>query len=192
MKLTLIIKQSINGCLAKNQTDDLSWGSPEDLKFFTSFTKDAYAMIMGSRTFLAMPEGAFGQRLSIVMTGQKSGHMGRLQQINKKLESKFESKKTTHNKATEIVILGRDPLKVIEFLKNRGLQKAALIGGGVVNSAFLNLGLIEEMYITFCPYIFGTGIPSFSQKHLKTDIEFEISQISKISKNQILVKYTKK
>ena len=139
MKLTLIIKQSINGCLAKNQTDDLSWGSPEDLKFFTSFTKDSYAMIMGSRTFLAMPEGAFGQRLSIVMTGQKSGHMGRLQQINKKLESKFESKKTTHNKATEIVILGRDPLKVIEFLKNRGLQKATLIGGGVVNSAFLNL-----------------------------------------------------
>ncbi len=59
---------------------------------------------------------------------------------------------------------------LIQYLKNKNYIRAALLGGGKLNSAFWENNLIDELYLTLGPIIVGgEDTPNFlnAKKHLR-------------------------
>ncbi len=46
---------------------------------------------------------------------------------------------------------------LIQHLKNKKYTKAALLGGGKLNTAFMQNNLIDELYLTLSPFIVGSS-----------------------------------
>nr|AIA16663.1 RibD C-terminal domain protein [uncultured bacterium] len=165
MKITLIILQSLDGIIARQQGDDLSWGTAEDKNFFRSKTREIGTMIMGSSTYKQMPPPAFSDRCSLV----------------------FTSKPEEFPKQEQIHFFQGTPAEGVKYLESLGKTTAALIGGGTINNEFLEAGLVDELYITIAPRIFGTGVKGLGEKQLA--VKLELLDFEKISKDELLLHY---
>lgn len=44
---------------------------------------------------------------------------------------------------------------ILDYLKNKGSKKAALLGGGKLNTAFWENNLVDELYLTISPVVIG-------------------------------------
>jgi 5-amino-6-(5-phosphoribosylamino)uracil reductase len=65
--------------------------------------------------------------------------------------------------ADVVVLPGRtlSPPRVVESLRERGLKRLLLEGGGEVHFAFVKAGLVDEWYVTVTPRLLGgVGAPS--------------------------------
>lgn len=178
MKITLIILQSLDGYLARNQQDDLSWGSKEDKSFFRTKTKEIGAMIMGSSTFANMPDFAFGDRYTIVMSSDPNKFKDRIDKLNEE--------------GNNIEIFASTPEDLVSFLETKGVKHITLIGGGKLNGAFLKADLIDEMYITIAPVLFGNGIRSFDTAEAEPLLsQFKLNEVTQIGDGEVLLHYLK-
>ncbi len=96
-------------CMAQNRVigknGDLPWDLPEDMKFFREKTK-GHAIIMGRKTFEAMPGGKLPKRLNVVVTRQK-GYKAEGCEVFSDIESAIEFCKTqTDQWGEEIFVIG--------------------------------------------------------------------------------------
>lgn len=169
MKVTLIILQTLDSIIACELKDDLSWGSKEDKKFFSTKTKEIGTMVMGASTFRNMPEKAFTKRKSLVFTSDPDKYSG------------YE------NPYGEVDFIKGTPEEGLKRLEEQGIEEVALIGGGNINNQFLDARLVDEMYITIAPKIFGTGIRGVGEKELNIDLE--LLDVHKFADNEVLLHY---
>jgi len=134
----LIAAITADGFIAKNSAHMPSWTSKEDKKFFVERTKQAGVVIMGSKTFEAMGR-PLKDRLNIVYSRDTS--------------KKFEGAEVT----------SKEPRALLEELEKRGYQEAAICGGSHIYTMFLKAELIDTLYITIEPLLFGSGVTMFSE-----------------------------
>lgn len=137
MSVFLIAAVSADGKIAQ-QPDQVSldWTSKEDLAFFVEKTKEAGVVVMGRKTYETIGKPLKG-RLNVVMT--------------RSAEDRQEAK--------GLRWISDSPEKIIESLKGEGYENIAIIGGAQVYSLFLSAGLIDELYLTVEPVLFGQGTP---------------------------------
>jgi dihydrofolate reductase len=65
----------------------------------------------------------------------------------------------------------------VEFLKNLKTEKDVwLLGGGKINTSFLESNLIDEYIIGVIPVIIGRGIPLFAKSNYETQLKFAKSE----------------
>lgn len=136
MKTFLIAAISANGMIAEtaDQTST-DWTSKEDLAFFVSKTKEARVMIMGRKTFETIGR-PLKDRLMVVMTrGQGGEAMDGVEYSNK------------------------SPREILADVEARGFEQAAICGGSEIYSMFLREGLVDELFLTVEPVLFGSGVP---------------------------------
>lgn len=174
MNIILIILQSIDGYLADGPNDDLSWGSKEDKQFFRTKTKEIGTMIMGSATFENMPDFAFKERCSIVMTSKPEKYQERVDRLNAA--------------GNDIELFKGTPEECVKYLESKNIETAALIGGGSINGSFLDSGLITEMFITVAPVKLGKGIKAFGNSQMGIQ-NFKLIETSKIGEKEKLLHY---
>jgi len=60
------------------------------------------------------------------------------------------------------------PQQLVKQLENKGFKQMLLLGGGTINALFLKESLVDELYLTLEPRIFGKG------KTLVREGEFEV------------------
>ena len=63
-----------------------------------------------------------------------------------------------------------EPFKILQKIEDQGFDQVALAGGASVYSAFLSSGLVDELYLTVEPVLFGQGI-SLAQNFSRLDLE---------------------
>lgn len=138
MHVWLVAAMSADGKIAK-RSDQLSldWTSKEDTQFFVQKTKEAGAVIMGRKTFSTIGQ-PLKDRLVVVMTRSLDG----VEQQEGVLEFTDET-----------------PEEILKDLEERGYENVVVAGGGSIYSLFLQKGLVNEVYLTVEPYLFGSGIP---------------------------------
>jgi dihydrofolate reductase len=140
MKVILIAALSADGLLARDANDfSMDWTSPEDMKLFVRLTKEAGVMVMGSRTFQTTVDA--GRKLP-----------GRKMVVYTSKES------MEHQRADATEFTTEPPAALLERLKSEGYSSVAVCGGAAIYDMFLREGLVDELYLTYEPVLFGAGI----------------------------------
>jgi len=101
-------------------------------------------------------------------------------------------------RVAEVVILpGKEPSprRVVEALRERGLKRLILEGGGEVHFAFAKAGLVDEWYITVTPRLIGgRTAPSFldGEGFLRSNhIELKLASLRKVG-DELFLRYRRR
>ena len=157
-----MMAMTADGKIAKTSDHFPDWTSKEDKKYFFEKTKKHGVILMGEKTFKTFPKPLPG-RLNVVFTLEKN-------------PPEIEGVKWVSG----------EPEKVLEELEKMGYKSAILGGGAYLNTQFLKKKLIDEIWLTIEPKIFGDGLGVFGG-----DFNQDLKMISleKINENSVVSKY---
>lgn len=170
MRIILVVVTSIDGKTTKWSLPDIhDLSSEEDQKYFFSTLAKNNLVIMGRRTFeVAKPDIYKNpKKLRVVITKSPN----RYKNIKDRLEFTNDS-----------------PKKIISDLEKRGFKQAMLVGGSEINTLFFKDKLVDEVWITIEPKIFGSGNGLTADQNL--DVKLKLKSSKKLNKNgTLLLKY---
>jgi dihydrofolate reductase len=150
MKVFIIVAVSLDGYIGVDDSHkSTDWTSKEDLKFFIEKTKEAGTVIMGRKTFSTINRALSDRRL-IVYTNRND-----------------------LDKMTGVEFTSESPLDLVTKLKSEGVKQVAVCGGSSIYTQFLKSGVVDELYITIMPKLFGSGV-----KFLNEVINLDMKLIS--------------
>lgn len=135
-KYQLIAAVTIDGKIARREKPGTSWTSPEDKAFLHKMLDACDCLVVGHTTYqTAMNK--LTQRNCIVFTRSTSGgkQRERCQYLNPQL------------------------VNLEAFIRSRGYRTVGILGGVSVFNFFLQRDLIDDLYLTIEPLVFGTGLP---------------------------------
>lgn len=144
----IIAALSADGFIAKDEKHAAFWTSKEDKKRFVELTKKAGAVVMGANTFATLPR-PLGERLNIVYSRSKS----------------FEGAETTQ----------LSPHELLKELEARGFKEVAICGGSQIYTMFMKAQVVDRLFLTIEPILFGKGIKLFND-----DLPFHLNLISAV------------
>jgi dihydrofolate reductase len=78
------------------------------------------------------------------------------------------------------------PADLVKRLADEGANGLAICGGSSIYTLFMEAGVVDELYITVEPLLFGQGLALFSDK-LETDLR--LLDVSKLNDNAVLLHY---
>ena len=139
MRVLLLAALTLDGKLARTHVDFVNWSSKEDKRLFMHTTKAAGVLILGHNTYKTFPAPLPG-RLHMVLT-------------------RTPAEQTPIPGVVEFT--NAAPPAVLASLAARGYTTAVLGGGGAINRLFLAADLVDEIWLTVEPVIFGTGVALF-------------------------------
>lgn len=172
MKVTMIMVASVDGKTTwGNDPNVYIWSSPEDQEYFFSLIKKNNLIVMGRETYEASKPviKLEKEKLRIVLTRNPSKYFK--QTIKGQLEFSNES-----------------PEKLLKRLSMLNHKKLLLVGGGIINGLFLKQNLVDELYLTIEPRIFGNGKNIIEGQLL--DKCLQLINIKKLNKaGTLLLKY---
>lgn len=166
MNIILMAAVTADGKIAKHSDQLANWTSSADKKIFAQVTKDSGAIIMGRVTYETIGR-PLPSRLNIIMTSTPQN-----------FESIPDSLEYTN----------KSPQEIIETLEGKNFESVVICGGAKIYSKFLQENLINEIYLTIEPKIFGSGINLFEK--IDVDINLELKSFEKLGVNSLLIKYS--
>jgi len=156
---------TIDGKIAKHATQFANWTSKADKKIFVAETKKAGVIIMGETTYDTIGRPLPG-RLNVVLS--------------------LEPAKREHI-PDSLEFTNKSPQEILAGLAGRGFETAILGGGATINGLFLKENLIDEIWLTIEPKIFGDGISLF--KGADTDLNLNLLSVEKIDADVLQARY---
>jgi len=165
MKVIIYCAVTLNGKIARGQSDPLDWTTKEDKGIFAIETKKAGVVVMGHNTFNSISH-PLKDRLNVVLTLKD---------------------KDSENLPGFLEYTCQTPKQILETLKRRGFKKVFVIGGSVINTLFLRAGLVDEIWLTLAPRLFGDGISLVTDEHLEKKLN--LLSAKKLAEGFIMVKY---
>ncbi len=147
MKVILHLAISADGFIAKTNGDS-DWVAPADEILFTNRIQEAGCIVVGKKTFeqyqgaIYPVEGVF----NIVLTRNQDA---------------------TFRGAT----VATSAQEAIKRATNEGCSGVLIAGGGHTSAAFLEANLIDEIYFSVYPLIFGEGIKPFEGQPFNKKLE---------------------
>ena len=153
IKPFIIAAVTADGFIAKDESHAAMWTSKDDKKRFVELTKRAGVVIMGSTTYKTLPR-PLKDRVNVVYTRSAKSH---------------EPIKAT-DIAGSLEYTDADPKTLLDDLESRGFKEAAICGGAQIYTSFLKAKLVDKIYLSIEPVIFGKGITLFKEElqfHLK-------------------------
>lgn len=156
-----------NGFIAK-ENGDSSWTGEVDQKRYDELSKTAGNVIIGRKTYEMLKEQnlfPLPDRLNVVLTNQPE----------------------LFGESDHGLITNKSPRGVLDYLQEKGFSTAFVAGGGQLNGSFMEAGLVDELYLTVEPLIFGKGIKLFGD----TDFENKLKLIetAELSDHEIQLHY---
>lgn len=168
-EVILLVAMSTDGFIAPTDQEKLPstvWTSLEDKQFFTEKSKAIGTLIMGSKTFETIGRALPG-RHSIIMTSKSERY------------EKFND--------PNLVFTNENPEEILAELSKKGVKQAALCGGASIYNLFLQKNLVDKMFVTVEPQVFGQGIKLFSGK---IEDKFKLLKQTKLNeKGTLLLEY---
>ncbi len=171
MRLTLIAAQSLDGFITRHDTPGSDFASAEDRAFFRAALRDFDCCVMGGETYRTARESIratlMPERLRLVLT-RTPAHFN-----NDSVPGKME-------------FTARPPAQLVHELHQRGLQHCAILGGAQIHSLFLEAGLIDELWLTIEPLLFGRGTPLLA---MRTSTKLTLLSSEQLAPSTLLLKY---
>jgi dihydrofolate reductase len=163
MKVFIIAAISADGFIAKNSHHPShTWVSKEDTKFFQQRTNKAGVMVMGYNTYVNRGKPYPNNARKLIVYTRKNITL------------------------TDAQTTQENPAILLSHLEQEGYKEIALVGGAQIYTMFMQANLVDSIYVTVEPILFGQGIPLF-QKPLEQQLK--LISTKKLGKHSILLKY---
>jgi dihydrofolate reductase len=163
MNCFLIAALSADGFIAKNETHAAIWTSKEDKKRFIAITKRAGVVIMGQNTWKTLSGKVLKDRLNIVYSPTPLPEVPGMETTTK------------------------SPSDLLQELESRGFKEVAICGGSQIYTMFMKSGLIDTLYLTIEPIIFGNGMRLFKED---MDFRLKLNACEKTESGTLLIEYS--
>jgi dihydrofolate reductase len=134
-----------DGYIARHSTHAAMWTSKEDKKRFIEITKRAGVVVMGQNTWNTLGGRALRDRLNVV----------------------YSPTPLTSVEGMEVTT--KNPADLLKDLESRGFKEAAICGGSQIYTMFMKAGVVDKLYLTIEPVLFGDGMRLF-----KEDLDYKL------------------
>lgn len=154
MHTFIIAALSADGFLADKQKSvekSTTWTSKEDIAFFVKKTKEAKVCVMGSSTYKTIGH-PLKDRTIIIYTHSPKNVSNAIP-----LNTSYDILHTNSCYTTQL-----SPPDLISYLEKLGHNQAAICGGSAIYTLFMQAGVVNTLYLTYEPILFGQGIPLFN------------------------------
>lgn len=141
MRIAVAVVMSLDGKLTRGDEPDIhQWTSDEDQTTFRSLLAEYDCIVMGRGTYTAIQQNIArdDERLRIVLTSEPE---------------KFKSEVV----AGKLEFRNQRPTALVKDLETAGKNSLLIVGGPQMIEDFLQDNLIEKLYITVEPLLFGKG-----------------------------------
>ncbi len=166
MHVFLISAISADGYIAEEAKQvSTEWTSKEDKTFFRDKTKAAGVMVMGMNTYKTIGRPLPG-RLTVVMTRSPQ-------------EVPAEQK-------DQLIFTSETPEAVLHMLEKKGFTEVAICGGSQIYTLFLKAKLIDTLFLTVEPVVFGNGVHLFNEEVTQ---KLELKNRTQLNEQTILLEY---
>lgn len=167
MKIIAIAAMSINGKINHQSNNFTNWTCPEDKHFLRKLLNKCDVIIVGNNTYKSTQK-ILSKRNCIVLTS---------------------SSKKTYRDSKKTVYFNPRKTKLLDLMSRCKL--AIILGGTQTYTYCLENSLIDELYITVEPLVFGQGLNIFDSKKAKIT-RFHLISISRLNDSgSILLHYKK-
>lgn len=163
MRVLLLASITMDGKIARSSSELTTWSSREDKRLFVRTTKEAGVIIMGRSTYETLPAPLPG-RLHIVLTSNPP-----------------------EDGPPEVEFTADPPARILERLAERGYSAAVVSGGAHTYRAFLDAGLVDEIWLTVEPLAIGAGISLFGDEPLEA--RCELLECARLGEHEVHLKY---
>ncbi len=174
IKAFIIVAHTADGFIAPASADGQSipstvWTSGADKKKFIQLTKTAGVMVMGLNTFKTIGK-PLKDRLNIVYAPKDIA----------------DKEKLNYPDSTNLEFTEKSPKDLIVELENRGFKEIAICGGSTIYTMFMEAGLVDTIYITVEPHLFGNGMTIFNKP---LNIKLKLASFEKLSDDVLFLEY---
>ncbi len=168
-KFITIAAVSLDGKIALNKNHPSRWTSKEDKTFMCSILNRCDVVIVGNNTYKASKK-ALSKRNTIVFTSKTS-------------------KPIKQN--PNLILFNPSTTNIKKFVEIKKYDNIAILGGTQIYTHFLQKNLINELYLTIEPVVFGKGLNLFDGD-LKKFKTFTLISIKKLNKSGTVLLHYKK
>lgn len=171
MRITLVAVTSINGKITRGDDPDIyKWTSKEDQEYYFLQIKRSKLIVMGSSTY-----GAAKHLIKL--------EKGTLRIVLTRTPGKYENEQ----EKGVLEFSNEKPSELVRRLEKQ-FDELTLVGGSRISSSFMKAGLVDEIYLTIEPVVFGSGKPLFADEEFEST--FELVSIEKLNKKgTVMLKY---
>jgi dihydrofolate reductase len=172
MKVILAVVASINGKTTKGDITNVRlWTSKEDQKYFATLIQKSNLIVMGRETYEAA-------RPVINLTP------GKLRIVLTRSPERFKRLEVLG----QLEFTNDSPTQLVKRMESDGYKTMLLVGGSIINSLFFQQNIIDEVWITIEPLIFGKGKGLVEETNL--NVPLRLNTVKKLNKNgTLLLKY---
>ena len=162
MHCFIIAALSADGYIGRDSAHAAMWTSKEDKKRFVELTRRSGVIVMGRNTWTTLGGKPLKDRLNIVYTKSDIPIVPGMEKTDK------------------------DPHNLLRDLEVRGFKEVAICGGSQIYTLFMKAGLVDTLYLTIEPIVFGSGLKLFDGA---LDCKLELVSQSKTDKGTIMLEY---
>lgn len=134
---------TLDGKIGANEKHFSNWTSKEDKKFMRALLDTCDVIIVGNNTYKTAIK-PLSKRNCIVLT---------------------RSVKTTNRVTENLLFLNTKSTNLKKTIEKAGYRKIAVLGGAQTYSYCLEHKMLDDLYLTIEPIIFGSGVPLFAGKY---------------------------
>ncbi len=169
MKVTLFMAMSLNGIIARKNSDE-DFLSHDNWNSFSGLVKSFQNFIIGRKTFEAVKQWKeeynfddFKDAMKVIVSSDQ----------NYKIDVGYKS--------------ASNPKEALEILKENGFNNILITGGATLNSSFAKENLIDEIILNVESVIIGEGIPLFSSNDF--DLDLKLVDVKKLPNDIVQLRY---
>jgi dihydrofolate reductase len=169
MEVFLIAAMSADGFISpggsRSKESSTAWTGEADRKRFVALTKRARAMVLGRKTFETFGSRPLKGRDLFVLsrsppgvtkiTGTAASAAGEIAQTAAAAAPEAPG---SGGGAGTVEWTKLPPRELVAMLAGRGYAELALCGGSEIYAQFLEADLVDRMYLTIEPVLFGDGV----------------------------------
>jgi dihydrofolate reductase len=143
------------------------WTSEEDKKFYVDSIKRARVVVMGMRTFKTFSRYPRGLKY-VLYTNSPEEFVNPKPEVIQTLATKD------------------DPKKILAQLESEGYDEVAICGGATIYTMFLKAGVVDTLYLSVEPVLFGSGVKLLSEEF---SAKLQLKDTKKIGDQTVLLEY---
>ncbi len=169
--LILIAAQSIDGFIARADRPGTDFCSDADANFLRTALKDFDSLIMGRKTYDTLRER--------ILNSDTRRYL-------RKIVTRDPANYSADTRPELVEFTSASPADTLAELAKRGRKKTALLGGGEIYTQYLAAGLVDELWLSVEPLLFGAGTPLINKDCQQ---KLELLSSAPLGDNTILLKY---